>query len=125
MRMWIVVCQASTPAFDRESLHAWLFRRPRLSHAGRAALAGGRGTAATTLLRGAAMKEIPCTPVHSSAGTPRGFAMSTPPVTSAGVNASGGTASPGALVESPPSVSEEDEVDDSLSLKLEGGLPTS
>ena len=46
--------------------------------------------------------------------------MSTPPVTSAGVNASGSTASPGALVESSPSVAEEDEVDDSPSLKLGG-----
>ena len=35
----------------------------------RAALAGGRGTAAATSLRGAAMKEIRGTPVHSSAGT--------------------------------------------------------
>ena len=83
---------------------------------GRAAPAGGRGTAAATSLRGAAMREIPGTPVHSSAGTPRGFAMSTRPVTSVGVNASRGTASPGALVESPPSVSEEEEeVDDSPS----------
>ena len=54
------------------------------------------------------MREIPGTPVRSSAGTPGGFAMSTPPATSAGVNASGGTASPGASVELSPSVSEED-----------------
>ena len=85
---------------------------------GRAALVGGRGTTAATSLRGAAMREIPGTPVHSSAGTPEGFAMSTPPATSAGVNASGGTASPGASVESSPSVSEEDEADDSPSPKL-------
>ena len=50
----------------------------------------------------------------------KGFAMSTPPVTSAEANASGGTASPGALVESSPSVCDEDEVDDSRSLKLGG-----
>ena len=87
---------------------------------GRAALAGGRGTAAATSLRGAAMREISGTPVHSSAGTPGVFAMSRPPVTSAGVNTSGGTTSPGALVESSPSVSEEDEVDDSPSPKLRG-----
>ena len=87
---------------------------------GRAALAGGRGTTAATSLRGAAMRKAPGTPVHSSTGTPRGFAMSTPPVTSGRVNASGSTASPGALVESSLSVSEEDEVDDSLSSKLGG-----
>ena len=46
--------------------------------------------------------------------------MSTPPATSAGVNASGGTANPGASVESPPSVSEEDEMDDSPSPELGG-----
>ena len=34
MRMWIVISQASPPAFDRESLHAWFHRLPRLSHAG-------------------------------------------------------------------------------------------
>ena len=78
---------------------------------GRFAPAGGRGTA---------MKEIPATSVHSSAGTPGGFAMSTPPATSAGVNGSGGTVSPGASVESSPSVSEEDEVDDSPSPELGG-----
>ena len=66
------------------------------------------------------MSEIPGAPVHSSAGTPRGFTMSTPPVTSVGVNAPGGTASPGALVESSPSVSEGDEVDNSPSPKLGG-----
>ena len=87
---------------------------------GRAALAGGRGTAAGTSLRGAAMREVTATPVHSSAGTPGDFAMSTPPVTSAGVNASWGTASPGASIESSPSVSEEDEADDSPSPKLGG-----
>ena len=69
----------------------------------RAAPAGGRGTAAATSLRGAAMREIPGTPVHSSTGTPGGFAMSLPPVTSAGVRASGGTARPGASVELSPS----------------------
>ena len=46
--------------------------------------------------------------------------MSTPPVTSAGVNASGATASPGGSVESSPSASEEDEADDSPSPKLGG-----
>ena len=86
----------------------------------RAAPVGGRGTTAATSLGGAAMREIPGTPVHSSADTPGDFAMSTPSVTSAGVNASGGTANPGALVESSPSVSEEDEVDDSPSPKLRG-----
>ena len=59
------------------------------------------------------------TPVHSSAGT-RFFSMSTPPATSAGVNAFGGTASRGALLESSPSVSEEDKADDSPSPKLGG-----
>ena len=54
-----------------------------------------------------------------------GFAMSTPPATSAGVNASGGIASSGASVELSPSVSEEYEVDDSPSPKLGGRLPTS
>ena len=82
----------------------------------RAALAGGRGTS----LRGAAMREIPGTPVHSSEGTPGGFAKSTRPTTSAGVNASGSTASPGASVESSPSISEEDKADDSPSSKLGG-----
>ena len=61
---------------------------------GRAAPAGSRGTAAATSLRGAAMREIPGTPVHSSAGTQRGFATSTPPATSAGVNASGAQPAP-------------------------------
>ena len=69
---------------------------------GRAAPAQGRGTAAATSLRGAAMSEIPGIPVRSSAGTPGVFAMSTPPTTSAGVNASGVTASPGASVEWSP-----------------------
>ena len=46
--------------------------------------------------------------------------MSTPPAASAGVNASGGTASPGASVESSPSVSEEGEADDSPSPELGG-----
>ena len=93
---------------------------PAVIPCGRAAPVGGRGTAAGTLLRGAAMREIPGTPVHSSAGTTGGFAMPTSPATSAGVNASRGTASPGALVELSPSVSEEDEVDDSPSPKLGG-----
>ena len=87
---------------------------------GRAAPAGGRCTATATSFRGATMREIPGIPVHSSAGTPRDFAMSAPPATSAGVNTSGGTASPGALVKSSPSVSEEDEMDDSPSPKLGG-----
>ena len=42
---------------------------------GRAAPAGGRGTAAATSLRGVAIKEIPGAPVHSSAGTPRGVLL--------------------------------------------------
>ena len=46
--------------------------------------------------------------------------MSTSPATSAGVNASRGTTSPGALAESSPFVSEEDEVDDGPSPKLGG-----
>ena len=79
---------------------------------------GDRGTAAVSQLRGAAMKEISSSPVHSSAGTPGGSPMSTPPATSAGVNASGGIAIPGASVEPSPSVSEEDEVDDSISPEL-------
>ena len=87
---------------------------------GRAASVGGRGTAAATSLRGAAMREIPGTPVRSSAGTPGGFAMSTPPVTSARVNASWGTTSPGASVGSSPSVFEEVEAEDSPSPKLGG-----
>ena len=87
---------------------------------GRAAPAGGRGTAATTSLRGAAKREIPGAPVHSSAGTPGGFDMSMHPATSAGVNASGGATRPGSSVKSSPFVSEEDEVDDSPSPKLGG-----
>ena len=93
---------------------------PAVVPCGRAAPAGGRGTAAATSLRGAAMREIPGTPVHSSAGTPGGFGMSTPPATSAAVNVSGGTASPGASVELSPPVSEEDEADDSPSPELGG-----
>ena len=58
--------------------------------------------------------------MHSSASTPGGFALSTPPVKSAGVDASEDTAIPGASVESSPSVSEKDETDDSLSPKLRG-----
>ena len=87
---------------------------------GRVAPAGGRGTTAATSLAGAATREIPGTPVRSSAGTPGGFAMSTPPATSAGVNASGSISSPGASVESSLSVSEEDKVDDNPSPKLGG-----
>ena len=86
---------------------------------GRAASVSGRGTAAATSLRGAAIREIPGKPVRSSAGTPGAFPMSTPPVLSAGVRASGGTASPGASVQSSPSVSE-DNVDDSPLPKLGG-----
>ena len=48
------------------------------------------------------------------------FAISTPPATSAGLNAPGATASPGASVKSSPSVTEEDEADDSPSPKLGG-----
>ena len=46
--------------------------------------------------------------------------MSTRPATLAGVNASGGTASPGAWIELPTSISEEDEADDSPSPELGG-----
>ena len=46
--------------------------------------------------------------------------MSTPFATSAGVNASGGTASPGASLESSPSIFEEDKADDSPSPELGG-----
>ena len=46
--------------------------------------------------------------------------MSTPPATSYGVEAIGGTASPGASIESSPSVSKEDEADDSPSPELGG-----
>ena len=45
---------------------------------GRTALAGGRGTAADTSLRGATMREIPGIPVHSSAGTPGFFYVYAP-----------------------------------------------
>ena len=87
---------------------------------GRAALADGRGTAAATSLRRAAMRDVPGAPVHSSASTPRGFAISTPPATPAGFNAPGGTASPGESVELSQFVSEVDEVDDSSSPGREG-----
>ena len=66
------------------------------------------------------IKEISGTSVHSSAGTPRGFARSTPPATSARVNTSGGTASPGALIESLSSVFEEDDARDRSSPELGG-----
>ena len=46
--------------------------------------------------------------------------MSTPPVISAGVHSSGGTASPGASVELSPFVSKENEVDDGPTRKLGG-----
>ena len=46
--------------------------------------------------------------------------MSTRPATSAGVNASGGTASPGESVKLPTSISEEDEADNSPSPELGG-----
>ena len=87
---------------------------------GRAIPAGGRGTAAATSLRGAAMREIPGIPVHSSAGTPGGVATFTAPATFAGVNASEGTVSLGVSAKSSPSVSEEDEANDSPSPKLGG-----
>ena len=48
--------------------------------------------------------------------------MSTPPATLAGVNVSLGTVSSGAWVESSPYVREEDEVDDSPSPELGGGV---
>ena len=85
---------------------------------GRAAPAGGRGTNAATSLRCAAMKEIPGSPVHSSAGTPRRVPTSTPPASSVGVNASGSTVSTDALVESSPSVFEEDDAHYSPSSEL-------
>ena len=69
-------------------------------------------------MRGAATREISGTLMHSSASTPGSFALPTPPVKSAGVNASEDTAIPGASVESSPSVSEKDEADGSLSPKL-------
>ena len=113
---------------DRDESSEYTGVRPRVTAClaaptpagGRAPPVGGRGIAAATLSRGAAMREIPDTPVYSSAGTAGGFPMSTSPATSVGVNASRGTASPGAMAESSPSVSEEDEVDDSPSPKLEG-----
>ena len=88
---------------------------PAAAPCGRAEPAGGRGTAAATSLRGAAMREIPGTPVRSSVGTPGGFAMSTPPATSAGVNVSASIANPvaSASVELSPAVSEVDKADDS------------
>ena len=58
------------------------------------------------------------TRVHSNEGNSRGFAISTPPTTSARVNVSGGIASPGASVESSSFVSEEDKADDSSPPKL-------
>ena len=63
---------------------------------------------------------IPRSPVHSSASTPGEFAISTHPATSAGVNASGGSANLGASFESSPSVSGEVEADDSPSPELGG-----
>ena len=116
---------------DRDESSEYTVARPRVTArlvaptpaaipCGRVAPVGGRGTAVATSLRGAAMREILGTPVHSNESSSGGFAMSTPPVTSAGVNASGSTASPGASVKSSPSVAEEDEVDDSPSLKLGG-----
>ena len=71
------------------------------------------------------MREIPGTPVHSSACTPRGFPMFTPLVTSSGVNAPGGTASPGALVEPSPSILRRTRWRIALRLSWEGRLPTS
>ena len=87
----------------------------------KAAPAGGQDTAAATSLRGATMKEILGSPVHSSsAGTPGSFAMSTPPATSTGVNAPEGTASPGASIETSPFVSEESAMHDNPSPELGG-----
>ena len=51
---------------------------PSAGPCGRAAPAGGRGTTVVTLWRSAAMKAIPGSPVHSSAGTPGGVPVSTP-----------------------------------------------
>ena len=71
------------------------------------------------------MREISGTPLLSSAGTPEGFAMSTPPVTSAGVRASGGTARPGASVELSPSFPRRTRWIITLRLSWEGGQLTS
>ena len=109
--------RASPPAFDRESLHAWLLQFLWLFQAGELHRRAVE-VPPTTSLRGIAMREIPSTPVQSCAGTPGDFVMSTLPATSAGVNPSGGTANPGASGESSPSVSEEDEADDSPSSEL-------
>ena len=69
--------------------------------------AGGRVTASATSLRGAAMRKFR---VHqcTAARILREVLLCLRPATSAGVSASGGTASPGASVESSPFVSEED-----------------
>ena len=113
--------ESSAYTGDRPGVTARLVApTPAVIPCGRAAPVSGRGTAAAASLRGAAIREIPGKPVRSSAGTPGAFAMSTPPVLSAGVRASGGTASPGASVESSPSVSGKDNVDDSPSPKLGG-----
>ena len=66
------------------------------------------------------MEEVPVLSVQNSAGTPGGGAMSTPSATSTGVNASGGTVSPGTSAEPSPSVFEEDEADDIPSPELGG-----
>ena len=92
---------------------------PAAVSCGRAVPLDGRGTPAATSLRGATMRKIPGTPMHSSAGTPGGGVMSTSSASSAGVNTSEGTASPGASVESSPSICEK-EADDSPSPKLGG-----
>ena len=64
------------------------------------------------------MEEVSGSPVQSSAGTPGGYAMSTPPATLARINAFRGTASPVASIKSSPSVSKENEADNSPSLEL-------
>ena len=72
---------------------------PKAVPSGKAATASGRGTAAATSLRGTAMDEVPGSPMHSSADSPGGFAVSTLAATSAGITASGRTISPIASVE--------------------------
>ena len=117
--------ESSESAGVRSSVNASLVApTPADVPCGRATPVGGRGTTAGTSFRVATIEEVQDSSVQSSAGTPGGFATSTPSGTSVGVNASGGTASPGASVESSPYVSEEDEADDIPSSGL-GGLSAS
>ena len=119
-----VDCDESSESTDVQSSAtlSLVAPNPAAVPCGRAALAGGRGTAAATSLRGAAMKEIPGLPVHSSAGTSGGFAMSYAPCNIGRGRSVWGHCQPGASIESSPSVSEEDEADDSPSPEL-GGSP--